>query len=134
MAVHRFIAVVILVAVAISFTAIGASWIITTMHSMMWKPEILKITSLEIEQENETWVLKIEAINIGEAKAEIYKIVIENYEEVKEGLPWVIEPGHIRSKSFKLTKSYTYGVLYTIRLYLRSGTVYNYLEYRVAPK
>jgi hypothetical protein len=134
MAVHRFIAVVILVAVAITFTAIGASWIITTMHSVMWKPEILKILDLEIEQQNNAWVLRIEAENIGEARAEIYKVEVVNIEELSLSTPLVIEPGHIRSISFKLTKSYKYGALYTIRLYLRSGTVYNYLEYRVAPK
>ncbi|MCI4436796.1 MAG: hypothetical protein JHC33_08330, partial [Ignisphaera sp.] len=93
-----------------------------------------KITKAEINQlPNGSWALTIEAINVGEGKAEIYRIVIENYEEIKEpeqGLPWVIEPGHSGNKTFILSKSYTYGALYTIRLYLKSGTVYTFLEYK----
>jgi len=134
MAVHRFIAVVILVAVAISFTAIGASWIITTMHSVMWKPEILKILDLEIEQQNNAWVLRIEAENIGEARAEIYKVEVVNIEELSLSTPLTIEPGHRTTLTIPLTKSYQYYTMYTVRLYLKSGTVYHYIEYRVAPK
>ena len=134
MAVHRFIATIVLLAVAITFAFIGIAWISTTINSMMWKPEILKITKAEINQlPNGSWALTIEAINVGEGKAEIYRIVIENYEEIKEpeqGLPWVIEPGHSGNKTFILSKSYTYGALYTIRLYLKSGTVYTFLEYK----
>jgi hypothetical protein len=134
MAVHRFIATIVLLAVAITFAFIGIAWILTTINSMMWKPEILKITKAEINQlPNGSWALTIEAINVGEGKAEIYRIVIENYEEIKEpeqGLPWVIEPGHSDIKTFILSKSYTYGALYTIRLYLKSGTVYTFLEYK----
>jgi hypothetical protein len=134
MTVHRFIATIVLLAVAISFAFIGIAWISTTISSMMWKPEILKILKAEINQlPNGSWALTIEAINVGEGKAEIYRIVIENYEEIKEpeqGLPWVIEPGHSGSKTFILSKSYTYGALYTIRLYLKSGTMYTFLEYK----
>jgi len=41
---ERFFAVIILLGVAITMTTIGLVWIKTTMESMRWKPEILKIT------------------------------------------------------------------------------------------
>jgi len=132
----RPLAVIILVAVAISIAAAGVAWIVTTMHSMMWRPEILRITNLEMKQlENGTWVLKIEAINVGEARAEIYKIEIVDVEEVVLNPPLTIEAGvHKQLQPILLTKSYYYYTMYTIRLYLKSGTVYHYIEYRVAPK
>jgi len=132
----RPLAVVILVAVTISIVAAGVAWIVTTMHSMMWRPEILRITNLEMGQlENGTWVLKIEATNVGEARAEIYKIEIVGVEEVVLNPPLTIEAGARKQlQPIPLTKSYHYYTMYTIRLYLKSGTVYHYIEYRVAPK
>jgi hypothetical protein len=132
----RPLAVVILVAVTISIVVAGVAWIVTTMHSMMWRPEILRITNLEMGQlENGTWVLKIEATNVGEARAEIYKIEIAGVEEVVLNPPLTIEAGvHKQLQPIPLTKSYHYYTMYTIRLYLKSGTVYHYIEYRVAPK
>jgi hypothetical protein len=132
----RPLAVVILVAVTISIVVAGVAWIVTTMHSMMWRPEILRITNLEMGQlENGTWVLKIEATNVGEARAEIYKIEIVGVEEVVLNPPLTIEAGARKQlQPIPLTKSYHYYTMYTIRLYLKSGTVYHYIEYRVAPK
>jgi hypothetical protein len=132
----RPLAVVILVAVTISIVVAGVAWIVTTMHSMMWRPEILRITNLEMGQlENGTWVLKIEATNVGEARAEIYKIEIVGVEEVVLNPPLTIEAGVRKQlQPIPLTKSYHYYTMYTIRLYLKSGTVYHYIEYRVAPK
>ncbi len=131
----RPLAVIILVALAISIVAAGVAWIITTMHSMMWRPEILRVTNLEMKQlENGTWVLKIEAINVGEARAEIYRISIANAEDIVLAPPKTIDPGQEGAIEVALTKSYSYYTMYTIRLYLKTGTVYNYLEYRIAPK
>jgi hypothetical protein len=133
--VNRFIAIVILIAIAITIAAIGIAWITTTMHTMMWKPEILKIIEMKLNQlPNGTWILKIEATNIGEGDAEIYKIAVTNIEEKTLDQPITIEPGHTKEFTIPLTKQYQTYTTYTVRLYLKTGTVYNTLEYIVTPK
>jgi hypothetical protein len=78
--------------------------------------------------------LKIEATNIGEGDAEIYKIAVTNIEEKTLDQPITIEPGHTKEFTIPLTKQYQTYTTYTIRLYLKTGTVYNTLEYIVTPK
>ena len=115
--------------------AVGVAWITTTLQSSMWRPEILKIVRAEITQApNGSWVLWIEAINIGEGRAEIYKIVVQDKEEIKLEPPITIEPSQQREFSTTLKQSYTPNTFYTIRLYLRSGTVYSYIVYRAQAK
>lgn len=127
---NRFFAVIILLALAITMTAIATSWISTTYHSMMWKPEILKILSIEMYR-NETdssWYLKLEVENDGEGAAEIYKIEIHGIETININPPIKIASGNREQISIKLSKEYTYGTMYTVKLYLKSGTVYPVLE------
>lgn len=126
---NRFFAIIILLAVTITLAAAAATWIITTYHSMAWKPEILRITEASIYQdENSSWWLKIVAVNEGEGIAEIYKVEIHGIESTDLSTPITIKPGEQKEITIKLSKQYSYGTAYTIRLYLKSGTVYPVIE------
>ncbi|MEM1644643.1 MAG: hypothetical protein QXL96_02025 [Ignisphaera sp.] len=127
---NRFFATVILFAVAVSLAAAIISWILTTYHSMMWKPEILRIKEVNIYQNEEenSWWLKIVAVNEGEGTAEIYKIEIHGIETIDINPAKTIKPGEQKEIQIKLNKQYTYGTTYTIRLYLKSGSLYPILE------
>ncbi|MEL9939446.1 MAG: hypothetical protein QW348_00790 [Ignisphaera sp.] len=126
---NRFFAIIILLAVAITLAATATTWIITTYNSMTWKPEILRITEASIYQdENSSWWLKIVAINEGEETAEIYKVEIHGIETIGCSPAITIKPGEQKEITIKLSKQYSSGTAYTIRLYLKSGTVYPVIE------
>jgi len=46
--VHRFYAVIILLAVALTMTAIFTAWILTIYQALMWRPEALRVLNAEI--------------------------------------------------------------------------------------
>ncbi|MCS7110652.1 MAG: hypothetical protein RMI45_02925 [Ignisphaera sp.] len=126
---NRLFAIVILVGVAIALTAAGVAWFTTTYHSMMWKPEVLRIHRVEIHRdESGVWKLHIEMLNEGDAAAEIYRIEIHGVEEVRLNPPKRVEPGQPATIDIELSREYSYGTMYTIRLYLKSGTLYPVLE------
>lgn len=126
---NRFFAVIIFTGVAIAFTAAGVAWLTTTYHSMLWKPEVLRIYRVEIyENEHGVWRLSIEMVNEGDIVAEIYKIEIHGVEEIHLNPPKRIEPGKQGLIDIDLSRNYSYGTTYTVRLYLKSGTLYPILE------
>ena len=126
----RFIAIVVLLAVAISLAAAGVAWLVTTYHSMMWKPEILRILEVDLyyNTTDSSWWLRVEAVNEGEADAEVYKVEVHGVEVVTLNPPKVVKAGSRGGIYVKLSGDYTPETTYTIRLYLRSGTVYPILE------
>jgi len=127
---NRLFAIVTLVGVAIALTAAGVAWISTTYHSMMWRPEILRIYDAEIYR-NETddkWWLYIGAVNKGGTVAEIYKIEIHGIEEVVLNPPKTVEPGQQKDVHIGLSREYSRGTTYLIKLYLKSGTLYLVIE------
>lgn len=133
--VHRFFAIVVLLGVAIMISAAAVAWIITTYRSMTWKPEVLKVidAKMYVNETDGSWWLKVVAVNEGEGLAEIYKVEVHGVEIIELGKPEIIEPGTQREVHFKLSKEYTHGTMYTVRLYLKSGTVYPVLERVVKP-
>ncbi len=124
---NRFIAIIILLSIAITTTLAAIPWITTTLNSLMWRPEILRITEIAIEQNNERWVLKIRALNIGEKDAEIYKVEITGIETIDLSQEIVISIGKEEEIEIPLNKQYTPGTMYTVKLYLKTGTVYTSL-------
>ncbi|MEM4868718.1 MAG: hypothetical protein QXK54_07905, partial [Ignisphaera sp.] len=85
---NTFFAVIIILGVAIAITIAAVVWITTTYHSMIWRPEILKIIEIEMYRNttDNSWWLYIKAENMGENKAEIYKLEIYGI-EIKEFKP-----------------------------------------------
>jgi hypothetical protein len=124
---NRFIAIIILLSIAITITLAVIPWITTTLSSLMWRPEILRITEMAIEQRNEGWILKIRALNIGEKDAEIYKVEITGIETIDLSQETVIGMGKEEQIEIPLNKQYTPGTMYTVKLYLKTGTVYTSL-------
>ncbi|MEM4959740.1 MAG: hypothetical protein QXX12_07740 [Nanopusillaceae archaeon] len=127
---NTFFAVIIILGVAIAITIAAVVWITTTYHSMIWRPEILKIIEIEMYRNttDNSWWLYIKAENMGENKAEIYKLEIYGIEIKELKPPKTIDPGKIDEIYIKLDKEYIYGTMYTVKLYLKSGTVYPVLE------
>jgi len=128
---ERFFALIILLGVAITMTTIGIVWIKTTIESMRWKPEILKIrdATMYYNQTSNSWFLNLTVENIGEGVAEIYKIEVHGIEQLAFNQPLTVEPGECKTLNIQLSREYTHGTKYTIRLYLRSGTIYPVMEY-----
>ena len=127
---HRFYAIIILLAVVLTMTATFTAWFLTTYQALMWRPEILRIINAEIyyNETCESWYLKITAVNIGEAPAEIYKLEVYNIETLNFKPPLIIKPSEQRDLHIKLSEKYIYGVTYVIKIYLKSGTLYTILE------
>lgn len=130
---NRLFAIVILVGVAVALTAAGVTLVLTTYYTMMWRPELLRIYKVEIyrDKTDERWWLHIEAVNEGSTAAEIYRIEIYGVEEITLNPPKTIGPGRQKDIYIELNKGYSHGTMYTVRLYLKSGTLYPVLE-RVA--
>jgi len=61
--------------------------------------------------------------------AEIYKIEIHGIEQVVLDPSLTVKQGEIKTITIKLEKQYTHGTKYTIKLYLKSGTLYPVLEH-----
>jgi len=124
---NRFIAIIIFIAITITITLAAAPWIITTLNSLIWRPEILRITEIAIEKNNDKWILKIKALNIGEKDAEIYKVEITGIETIDLSKEEVIGMGKEEEIEIPLNKQYTPGTMYTVKLYLKTGTIYTSL-------
>lgn len=116
---HRFYAVIILLAVAITMTAIFTAWFLTTYQALTWRPEVLRILNTEIyyNKTSESWYLKITAVNIGETPAEIYKVEVYGIETLEFNPPLVVNPSEQRDFYIKLGKEYTPGAVYAIKVY-----------------
>ena len=126
----RFTAVVVLLAVAISLTAAGVAWFVTTYHSLMWRPELLKVLEVDLyyNTTDGSWWLRVEAVNEGEVAAEVYKVEVHSVEVLTLNPPKVVKAGSRWVIYVKLSRDYTPETTYTVRLYLKSGTVYPVLE------
>lgn len=92
---NRLFAIVILVGVAMALTAAGITLILTTYHTVMWRPELLRIHRIEIYRgkTDGSWWLHIEAVNEGSSTAEIYRIEIYGVEEIALNPPETVAPG-----------------------------------------
>jgi len=128
--VDRFVAIVVLLALTISLAAAGVAWLVTTYHSMMWRPEILKVLGLDLyyNTTDSSWWLRIEAVNEGEVDAEVYKVEVHSVEVLTLNPPKVVKAGSRGEIYVRLSSSYIPETTYTVRLYLKSGTVYPILE------
>lgn len=122
---ERVLAIVILIGVAIAFSLVGAMWLITTFFSFAQPPAALKIIDASIEIANGSWVLRVMVTNVGEVPVDMYKIVVENSEEISLSKPITIAAGETKNLVIQLTKQYTPYTDYTIRLYLKTGTIVN---------
>lgn len=117
-------ATLILVAVTITIVAGFLTWLLTTYNSLR-KPEILRIlqeTRIYYNKENNKWVLRLHARNVGETTGEIYKIEIVGWEEINTEI--TINPGEEINTEIELSKNYTTGTWYLVKLYMKSGTTY----------
>ena len=131
--VERLFAVIILLGVAITMAVIGAVWIKTTIESMRWKPELLKIldATMYYNQSENSWYVNLTVENNGEGVAEIYKLEVQGIEQAWFNPPLTIRQGERKTLTIRLEKQYNYGTRYLLRLYLKSGTIYPVLEHVV---
>jgi hypothetical protein len=127
---NRFLAIMILIAVSMGIAAAFIGWFLSTYYIFTWRPEILRVLDIKMYY-NETdgsWYLNMTLVNIGEAPAEIYKLEVYGVETVSFNPPIVVKPSEERELQVKLMGEYKHGVMYTIKLYLKSGTLYPVLE------
>jgi len=119
------IAIIVIIAVTISIAAAFISWVHSIISTSVKQPEILKIYSTDtyIEKQNDTWVLHLHILNQGASPAEIYKIVIVGKETINVNIK--IEPMKEKTTNIRLKENYAPHTLYAIKIYTRSGNVYN---------
>ena len=123
-AISDFMATLILVAVTVAVVAGFLTYFLTT-YGALSKPEILRIlqeTRIYYDQEKSKWVLRLHARNVGETTGEIYKVEVVGWEEIETKI--TINPGEEISQEIELSKNYSPGTWYLVKLYLRSGTTY----------
>jgi len=123
-AISDFMATLILIAVTATAVAGFLTWFLTTYNTLS-KPEILRIlqeTRIYYDQEKSKWVLKLHVRNIGDTTGEIYKVEITGWEEVETKI--TVNPGQEIIQEIELSKNYTIGTWYLVKLYLKSGTTY----------
>ena len=127
---NRFLAIMVLIAVSMGIAAAFIGWFLSTYYIFTWRPEILRVLDIKMYY-NETdgsWYLNMTVVNIGEAPAEIYKLEVYGVETVSFDPPIVVKPSEERELQVKLMGEYRHGVMYTVKLYLKSGTLYPVLE------
>lgn len=125
---NRLLATIFVVGLSIALTVAGIALITTMYNSMMWRPETLRILETRIYRNEGSWWLYIEVYNAGDSTAEIHKIEIYGVEEHTIDPSITVEPGQTIQKHIKLDKEYSYETMYTVKLYLKSGTIYPVLE------
>jgi hypothetical protein len=127
---NRLLAIMILIAVSMGIAAAFIGWFLSTYYIFTWRPEILRVLDIKMYY-NETdgsWYLNMTLVNVGEAPAEIYKLEVYGVETVSFNPPIVVKPSEERELQVKLMREYKHGVMYTVKLYLKSGTLYPVLE------
>ena len=127
------IAIMVLIAVAVSISIAFIGWFHSIMSSVK-QPEILKIYSADsyIEKQGNSWILRLHLFNQGSSPAEIYKIVIVNKETVLVNIK--IDPMKEKIVNITLKENYAPHTMYTIRIYTKSGNIYNALTTYVQSK
>ncbi len=128
------IAIMILIAVAISISIAFIGWFQGIMTSNVKQPEILKIyaTDTYIEKQGNSWILRLHLFNQGNSPAEIYKIIIVNKEIINTSIN--VGPMEEKIVNITLKENYVPHTLYTIRIYTKSGNVYNALTAYIQSK
>ena len=123
-AISDFMATLILIAVTVAIVAGFLTWLLTTYYTLS-KPEILRIlqeTRIYYNQEESKWVLKLHVRNVGDTTGEIYRVEIVGWEEIEVSI--TVNPGQEIIQEIELSKNYTTGTWYLVKLYLKSGTTY----------
>jgi hypothetical protein len=117
-------ATLILIAVTVAIAAGFLTWLLTTYYTLS-KPEVLRIlqeTRIYYNQEESKWVLKLHVRNVGDTTGEIYRVEIVGWEEIEVSI--TVNPGQEIIQEIELSKNYTTGTWYLVKLYLKSGTTY----------
>lgn len=123
-AISDFMATLILIAVTVAIVAGFLTWLLTTYYTLS-KPEVLRIlqeTRIYYNQEESKWVLKLHVRNVGDTTGEIYRVEIVGWEEIEVSI--TVNPGQEIIQEIELSKNYTPGTWYLVKLYLKSGTTY----------
>lgn len=123
-AISDFMATLILIAVTVAIVAGFLTWLLTTYYTLS-KPEVLRIlqeTRIYYNQEESKWVLKLHVRNVGDTTGEIYRVEIAGWEEIEVSI--TVNPGQEIIQEIELSKNYTTGTWYLVKLYLKSGTTY----------
>jgi len=123
-AISDFMATLILIAVTVAIVAGFLTWLLTTYYTLS-KPEVLRIlqeTRIYYNQEESKWVLKLHVRNVGDMTGEIYRVEIVGWEEIEVSI--TVNPGQEIIQEIELSKNYTTGTWYLVKLYLKSGTTY----------
>lgn len=123
-AISDFMATLILIAVTVAIAAGFLTWLLTTYYTLS-KPEVLRIlqeTRIYYNQEESKWVLKLHVRNVGDTTGEIYRVEIAGWEEIEVSI--TVNPGQEIIQEIELSKNYTTGTWYLVKLYLKSGTTY----------
>lgn len=123
-AISDFMATLILIAVTVAIVAGFLTWLLTTYYTLS-KPEVLRIlqeTRIYYNQQESKWVLKLHVRNVGDTTGEIYRVEIVGWEEIEVSI--TVNPGQEIIQEIELSKNYTTGTWYLVKLYLKSGTTY----------
>ncbi len=128
------IAIMVLIAVAISISIAFIGWLQGIITSNVKQPEILKIyaTDTYIEKQGNSWILRLHLLNQGDSPAEIYKVVIVGKEIINISIK--VNPMEEKIVNITLKKNYASHTLYTIRIYTKSGDIYNALTTYIQSK
>jgi FlaG/FlaF family flagellin (archaellin) len=130
-AISDFMATLILIAVTVAIVAGFLTWLLTTYYTLS-KPEVLRIlqeTRIYYNQEESKWVLKLHVRNVGDTTGEIYRVGIVGWEEIEVSI--TVNPGQEIIQEIELSKNYTTGTWYLVKLYLKSGTTYLAQQQRI---
>ena len=127
------IAIMIIIAVTISIAAAFISWFYT-LTSTVKQPEILKVYAADtyIEKQGNTWILRLHLFNQGSSPAEIYKIVIVNKETIRVNIS--VDPMEEKVVNITLKEDYAPHTMYAIKIYTKTGNIYNALTTYIQSK
>jgi len=127
------IAIMVIVAVTISIAAAFIGWLHTLMSSVK-QPEILKIYPADtfIEKQGDSWILRLHLLNQGSSPAEIYKIVIMNKEVINVNI--TVDPMEEKVVNITLKKDYAPHTMYALKIYTKTGNIYNALTTYIQSK
>jgi len=127
------IAIMVIIAVTVSIAAAFIGWFHTLISSVK-QPEILKIYPADtfIEKQGNSWILRLHLFNQGSSPAKIYKIVIVNKEVINVNI--TVDPMKEKIVNITLKENYAPHTMYAIKIYTKTGNIYNALTTYIQSK
>lgn len=115
---HRFFAVVLVLAVTLAVSLVFAAWITSLHYSLLGSTEVLRPLEAELYKDS-SWRLRIVVVNEGSRVTTVKGVEVVGVEHVDLDVP--VKPGEKRELSISLSKEYVPGAHYAVKLHLASG-------------